>query len=201
MASWINSPYKFVRSIYLDRKDSATYANYMTHHLAITMQAKNMQLLTEIAKSIEDCECHVLNMYSTDLGNEHASALFVTGNWRHIDKLEEKIKALQSKQEIYYCRTAEKLYDSPTLIYDIEATAMNNSHVVHDLVRFFAGEKLKVTNMKAHAYRAHHTGTAMFHANLSIEVPDDIYIPDLRERFIIYADELNLDVTFDPVQQ
>ena len=47
-------------------------------------------------------------------------------------------------------------------------------------------------------YNAAHTGTQMFAANLIITIKPEQSLSQLREEFLLFCDDLNLDATIEP---
>jgi glycine cleavage system transcriptional repressor len=54
--------------------------------------------------------------------------------------------------------------------------------------------------MRTDCYAAPHTGTPMFTVNLIIGVPATEHIARLRDQFLSFCDEFNLDAIMEPVK-
>ena len=54
--------------------------------------------------------------------------------------------------------------------------------------------------MVTRSYSAPHTGTPMFSVNLAIGIPASMHIAMLREEFLDFCDDLNLDAVLEPIK-
>ena len=69
-----------------------------------------------------------------------------------------------------------------------------------NLARFFAERQINIQEMVTMSYPAAHTGTPMFSVHLTIEVRASTQIAALREEFMEFCDQLNLDAVIEPVK-
>ena len=50
------------------------------------------------------------------------------------------------------------------------------------------------------SHRAAHTGSPMFALNMTVEIPAATHISSLRDEFMEFCDELNLDAIMEPMK-
>jgi glycine cleavage system transcriptional repressor len=54
--------------------------------------------------------------------------------------------------------------------------------------------------MVTSTYAAAHTGTPMFSVNMSVGIPSETHIASLRDDFMEFCDNLNLDAVLEPLK-
>ena len=54
--------------------------------------------------------------------------------------------------------------------------------------------------MATSTYAAAHTGTPMFSVHLSVDIPANMQISGLRDEFMDFCDQLNVDAVIEPVK-
>ena len=54
--------------------------------------------------------------------------------------------------------------------------------------------------MYTSSHRAAHTGSPMFTLSMTVEIPAATHISTLREQFMEFCDQLNLDAIMEPVK-
>ena len=77
---------------------------------------------------------------------------------------------------------------------------MDQPGIVHNLAKFFSQRQINIQEMLTSSYAAAHSGTPMFSVHLTVEVPAEIQIAALREEFMDFCDQLNLDAVIEPVK-
>lgn len=138
----------------------------------------------------------------TVLGGEFAILLLVQGNWNTLTKLEMQLKRLEQALglTIVAKRTEGRAPAGDVLPYAVEVVAINQPGIVHHLAGFFASRSINIEDMVTRSYSAPHTGTPMFSVNLAIGIPANTHIALLREEFLDFCDDLNLDAVLEPIK-
>ena len=77
---------------------------------------------------------------------------------------------------------------------------MNQAGIVYSLANFFSSRSITIEDLVTRSYSAPHTGTPMFSVNIAIGVPANTHIAMLREEFMDFCDELNLDAIMEPIK-
>lgn len=131
----------------------------------------------------------------TVLGGEFAILLLVSGDAADISlfqsKLDELGKALQ--MQLIAKATTESGTTANTLPYEVEVAALDNPGIVYNIARFFSSRNINIVNCQTERYAAPHTGSPMFALHMTIGIPSDMNIAQLRDAFTQTCDELNLD--------
>ncbi|MDS4042824.1 MAG: glycine cleavage system protein R [Candidatus Competibacter sp.] len=159
-------------------------------------------LVNELSRVILDCDCSIADSRMTVLGGEFAILLMVQGNWNTLTKLEMQLKRLEQAlgMTIIAKRTESRAPAGDVLPYAVEVVAVNQPGIVHHLASFFASRSINIEDMVTRSYSAPHTGTPMFSVNLAIGIPAGMHIAMLREEFLDFCDELNLDAVLEPIK-
>ncbi len=175
----------------------------MKNYLVISALAEDRPgLIDALARVIADCGCSMVDSRMTVLGAEFAALVLVYGNWNTLAKLEVQLERLQKTlgADLRWRRTAGRGNRGEVLPYAIEVIALDQVGVVHKLAGFFAGRSINIEDLVTRSYSAPHTGTPMFAVNLVVGVPADVHIAMLREEFMDFCDDLNLDAVMEPVK-
>ncbi len=159
-------------------------------------------LVNELSRVILECDCGIVDSRMTVLGGEFAILLLVLGNWNTLTKLEMQLKRLEQtlSMTIVTKRTEGRTPTGDVLPYAVEVVAVNQPGVVHHLAGFFAGRSINIEDMVTRSCSAPHTGTPMFSVNLAVGIPAGTHIAMLREEFLDFCDELNLDAVMEPIK-
>jgi len=173
--------------------------NYMT---IAALGEDRPGLVKELARLILDCDCHIESSRMTVLGGEFAVIVLVRGNWNTLAKLEVQLRRLEQSLGLALIarRTEGRQVRGDTLPYAIEVISVERPNTVHGLANFFARRSISIEDMVTHSYPAPHTGAPMFSVNLIVGVPASSHIAALREEFMDFCDELNLDAVMEPVK-
>ncbi len=84
--------------------------------------------------------------------------------------------------------------------YAVEVVAVDQTGIVHQIAQFFAQRRINIEDLYSGNYAAAHTGTPMFSLHMTISIPIDISIAALRNEFMDFCDQLNLDAIMEPVK-
>jgi len=159
-------------------------------------------IVNDLTKHILDSGCNISDSRMTILGGEFAVILMLSGNWNSIAKLETVLpKAAESLGLNITCkRTDARSPQSNLISYHVEALAIDQPGIVHKVSDFFSSRSINIESLNSDSYNAAHTGTPMFSLNMTINIPADQSIAQLREQFLDYCDELNMDGMMEPVR-
>jgi glycine cleavage system transcriptional repressor len=77
---------------------------------------------------------------------------------------------------------------------------MDQPGIVHNLASFFSQRQINIQEMVTSSYAAAHTGTPMFAVHMTVDIPASLQISVLRDEFMDFCDQLNLDAVMEPVK-
>ena len=157
-------------------------------------------IIDELSRCVLTCGCNIVDSRMTVLGGDFAILLLVDGNWNNIAKLENQITVLEERLGLTITarRTAQK--DSRKDPYGVDVVALDQPGIVHNLASFFAKRQINIQEMITSSYAAAHTGTPMFSVHLTVDIPATLQIAMLRDEFMDFCDQMNLDAVMEPIK-
>lgn len=136
------------------------------------------------------------------LGAEFAVLMLVSGNWHTVNKLQAQLQALdeQSGLTVTVRETRARATES-SAPYLIDVVTLDHEGIVFGLSHFFAARDLDIAEVSTRRYNAPHTGATMFSVQMTVSIPRHIHVATLRDEFLEYCDEHNLDAVMEPSQR
>lgn len=136
------------------------------------------------------------------LGSEFAVMMLVSGNWHTLAKLESQLQALQQQANLTVAvRETRPRPVETSAPYLVDVVTLDHEGIVFGLANFFAARTLEIAEVSTRRYNAPHTGALMFSAQMTVNIPRSIHVATLREEFLEYCDEQNLDAVIEPAQR
>ena len=176
--------------------------------LAITVLGENHpDLIIELTKAIKEAKCTILESRMTELGLEFAGHLLVEGNWNHIARLENAMESLANRFQFKCHLLRAKEQDAPAadedlgLPYAIDIFAMDQINNIHDLSEFLISRGVGILDLSTSRYPAPFTGSPLFLAHMIVRIPSGMRIVSLRDEFLDFCDQMNLDAILEPVKR
>jgi glycine cleavage system transcriptional repressor len=173
--------------------------------LVITVAGEDRpDLIVELSRTIKECKCGILESRMTELGSEFAAHLLVDGNWNHIVKLESALELLAARfrLKIHTLRAQESEEEDQQVVpYAVDIFASDQIDNIHELAAFFTNRNIKLLDLSSSRYPAPYSGTPLFLAHLIVKIPLGIKIVSLRDEFLEFCDQQNLDAILEPVKR
>jgi len=159
-------------------------------------------IVNDVSKSILDSGCNIVDSRMSILGGEFALMLMIEGNWNTLAKVESGLKQLEQSMglTIISTRTENRVHTQNLVPYIVEVVALDHPGIVHQLANFFTSHSINIEDLNTTTYAAAHTGAKMFSVNMTIEIQAETHIPRLRDEFLDFCDQLNLDAIIEPVK-
>jgi glycine cleavage system transcriptional repressor len=159
-------------------------------------------LVDSLSGWILDGGCNIADSRMTVLGGEFAVLLLVEGQWNSLAKLEDQLDQVQERlgMSISLKRTEQKKPVGNLLPYAVDVVALDNPGIVHHLANFFCRRGINIKDLSTASYSAAHTGTQMFSVHMGLDVPGETQISGLREEFLDFCDQMNLDAVIEPMK-
>ena len=157
-------------------------------------------IVRNLTRPITELNANILDSRMSILGGEFAIQMMVEGSWDTIAKLEAQLPPLAEKLELTLIskRTTGQQQEDSTLPYAVSVIALDHPGIVSQLAEFFSNRHINIQDLHTDSYRAAHTGTPMFSATLTVNIPANQSIARLREEFLDFCDSLNLDGIMEP---
>lgn len=156
-------------------------------------------IVNELSKAILDQGGNISESRMTVLGGEFAMMLLVTGNNECIDNIISKLEETGQNLNLTLIakETQSQESNDKRLPYQITVVSMDHPGIVHNISDFLSNRDLNIEEIETKTYPAAHTGTPMFSLDMTISVPADSSVRSLRDEFIIFCDDLNLDASLE----
>jgi glycine cleavage system transcriptional repressor len=175
----------------------------MNSHLVISaVGADKPGIVNDLSQTIMECGCNIEDSRMTVLGGEFALILMVSGNWNTVAKLEATLPSIQERLGLTAVakRTAPRKASQNLLPYAADVVSIDHPGIVYHLANFFSSRNINIEELVTSSYRAAHTGTPMFSVHIEVGIPSHIHIAELRDAFMDFCDELNLDAVLEPMK-
>lgn len=138
----------------------------------------------------------------TTLGTEFAVLMLVSGNWHTLSRLERGLEKLTGDDDLTFAirKTDERPSTEDRMPYGVDVVSLDHQGIVFGLANFFAARDIEIADVATRRYAAAHTGAPMFAVQMTVNVPGDLNLAQLRDDFADMCDRMNLDAILDPVK-
>lgn len=156
-------------------------------------------IVNELSKTILDQGGSISDSRMTVLGGEFAMMLLVSGTQDCIDNILSKLEETGEKLNLTLIAKETQAQESTTdrVPYQVNVVSMDHPGIVHNISDFLSSHNLNIEEIETTTYPAAHTGTPMFSLNMIISVPSSSSIKSLRDEFVTFCDDLNLDASLE----
>lgn len=172
------------------------------NYLAITALGANSPcLINQFIQTISNCGSNILNTKITVMGSEFACCLFIAGNWGVVAKIEIALATMEKELEITTTirRTSPQNIENKNIPYTAHIVTIDKTGILQEITKFFAKQNIVIEDISAHTYHAPNN-TKMANISMNINLTEDVHIATLRDSFITYCDNLNLDASIEPLR-
>ena len=156
-------------------------------------------IVNELSKTILAQDGNIAESRMTVLGGEFAMMLLVTGTQESIDNILSKLEETGEKLNLTLIAkdTQTQAHEQKRLPYQLKVVSMDHPGIVHNISDFLNNRDLNIEEVETQTYPAAHTGTPMFSLDMTISIPADSSVRNLRDEFINFCDDLNLDASLE----
>ncbi len=168
----------------------------MTTKLVISaLGADRPGIIDELSNIIYNHDLNIEDSRMTVLGGEFAILLLVRGALSSLDALQSEVPEIEQELQMSLLvkPTTEPDTTDNTIPYSVEVAALDHPGIVGNIAGFFSSRDINIVNLQTESYSAPHTGSPMFALHMTIGIPAETNIAQLRESFMDTCDELNLD--------
>lgn len=157
-------------------------------------------LVKALARLCATCGCNIIDSRMTSAGQAFAMILHLSGSWSAIAKLEAALPSLSKKQDltIHTKRTQPKDQTYPILPYAIQIIGLDKPGVLSEIAHFFVDEGIMIHTLAMDTQTLPSSHSQIISINLTIKVPAKTHLASLRERFLEYCEDRNLDALMEP---
>ena len=180
--------------------EHSTTGTIMNKNLVITALGNDKPgIVNELSKAILDHGGNITESRMMVLGGEFAIMLLITGNQENIEKVNAAIESIGKSLELTLIAKETQPQEKPIkrLPYQVTVVSMDHPGIVHNISDFLLSHNLNIEEIETTTYPAAHTGTPMFSLEMTISIPADSSVRSLRDEFITFCDDLNLDANLE----
>lgn len=172
------------------------------HFLAITASGEDtVGLVEKLTERITRSGGNIEQSRMGVLGGQFSLIMLLSGEEFSLRVLESQLGALGDELGLTIVHKWTHARSSqPVAPYRVEVVAMDHPGIVHNLARFFARQHINIEELATDIYAAPHTGAPMFSVVMTVGVPSATSISSLREAFLAFCDDLNLDASLEPAR-
>lgn len=170
-------------------------------NLTLTFLAPNAKVLAdELVYLAAKNECYIEESRLMALGGELGGMMHIAGSWNAIAKMEDALLVLEKKPELWlkFKRSVPLTLESDHLPYLIQIMGINKPTVINEVLHFFIEQQIQLTDLQTDSFKTQYAETKMLTLVMRIQIPASINIADLRERFMLLCEELNIDGILEP---
>ncbi len=159
-------------------------------------------LVHDLSKVVADCGGSISESRMTALGSDFAMLMLVAGNWHSIARIETDLAKLAEASgiTIQVRRTTQRAAREDMAPYSVDVVCIDQAGIVSGLSGFFSARGIDIGELSTRNYAAAHTGAQMFSVYMVVNVPTRIHVGALREEFMDFCDQMNLDAILEPVK-
>jgi glycine cleavage system transcriptional repressor len=170
----------------------------MENLLITTIAQADSKVFSELSRLAGLNECHIHYSHLHALGSYNSITLQISGNWSGIAKIESALPAIANRLSIDLVsrRLPSEKIERFHLPYQIEIVAVDSPGIVYEITDFLNNLEVPVQRLETRSSK--HQQTPLLTLDLQIDIPADSNIADIREQFLVFCDELNLDGTMEP---
>lgn len=172
--------------------------------LAITVLGNNpINFIAEILAVIRECKCNILEIRSSSLAQATAAYLLVDGNWNQVAKLENMLDVIERRIDIkiHTLRPEPREKGKDFIPYSLETLSLDKDNVVDSIVSFLHVRNIAVEEITASSYQAPYIQNTVFSTKFIILIPPQLHLLSLREEFLDFCDQLNIDAILEPIKR
>jgi glycine cleavage system transcriptional repressor len=172
--------------------------------LAITALGKHqINFIGEILPVVRDCKCNILEIRSSRLAQSTAAYLLIQGNWNQIAKFESTLDSIQRRLDIKIHTLRPDPKDKPQecLPYSLETISLDRDNVTESITSFLFDREIDIEEITGSSYQAPYIQTSVFSTKFVILIPPQLHLLSLREEFMDFCDQLNIDAILEPIKR
>jgi glycine cleavage system transcriptional repressor len=172
--------------------------------LAITALGNHqINFIPEILPAVRDCKCSILEIRSSRLAQSTAAYLLIQGNWNQIAKFESTLDIIQRRLDIkiHILRPEPKEKPKDCVPYTLETISLDRDNITESITTFLFDRGIEIEEISGSCYQAPYIQTPVFSTKFVILIPPQLQLLSLREEFLDFCDQLNIDAILEPIKR
>ena len=174
--------------------------------LIISVLNNNLNnLMGEILPVILDCNCSIVEIRSSQLSHAAAGYILIQGNWNQIAKVEGTLEHIEKRLDIKIQSLRPDIKDKEKthncIPYSLETISLDKNSVVESISTFLFDREVLIEEITGSSYQAPYIQSCVFSTKFIILVPPQLALLSLREEFLDFCDQLNIDAILEPIKR
>jgi glycine cleavage system transcriptional repressor len=164
---------------------------------------KTNEFIAETLAAVNACQCSVLELRTSNLTQITAVYMLMEGNWNHIARLEGMLDAVAKRLTmlISFLRPETNVRLPTGVPYTLETISMDKRDLLFHVTSFLVEHNIVIEEITASRHQAAFFNNMVFSSKFILLVPDDVRILSLREEFLDFCDNLNIDAILEPIKR
>lgn len=164
---------------------------------------KTNDFIAETLTAVSSCQCSVLELRTSNLTQVTALYILMTGNWNHIAKLEALLDAIAKRLnlQITFLRPEIDNRLLEGVPYTLETISMDKKDLLFAVTSFLIEHGIVIEEITASRHQAAFFNNTVFSSKFILLVPDEVRVLSLREEFLDFCDNLNIDAILEPIKR
>lgn len=173
--------------------------NYLVISAIAKQQSPAFDSLTE---TCTQAGCNIDNIRMTLMGEEVCMILLLSGSWGSIAKLEAALPVLEAKFPIQLLvkRTTSLESTQKSMPYAVQVTGLDKPGILYEMVSFLSQNNVSIIDIQTETHYVSRCLSKICTLHFSIMIPESEHISQLRDKFLIYCEDRNLDAILDPLK-
>lgn len=161
-------------------------------------------LFEQLLASIRESDCEVRECRMARIARGCACFLLVQGRWNHVARLESALAVLGQQAQIFHHRLEETAGEggegSGELLYVADVVSREHAGVLEGLVAYFSQAGVGIQDLRCSSYRLPYVDATVCTIHMLLRIPPGIGVLSLRDDFLDYCEQLQVDAIFEPVK-
>ncbi len=160
-------------------------------------------ILAEILPAVSECLCNIVEIRFSQLDYSNAAYLLIEGNWNEVAKLETMLDNINKRPDIFInsMRPEDTFEDDDYVPYSLETICSDRINLVQCISTFLIERNMIINEISGSRYRTSYIDTPVFSTKFIIFVPPGLRLLSLREEFLDFCDQLNIDAILEPIKR
>lgn len=162
-------------------------------------------IVHRVSKYLFEQGCNLEDSRMAVLGGQFALMLLFSGEAHDLSKIEGDLARFQEelglKAQLLPALAPAEVTREPALPVRVELVAMDAPGILVQLTEILQRMRVNIESLEAHLAPAPASGTTISSVKLKIAVPRDVSPVEVKEELISLANQINVDILFQPVQE
>ena len=156
-----------------------------------------------LLSAVNDCNCSIIELRVNRLMACTAAYLSVNGEWNQIAKLENLLEGLGKKLEIkiHRLRPGKFVSKDEFTPFSLETVSLERQDALLSVTTFIIRHDIAIEEIVSSRYRDSYSQSELVTTRFILLVPQETRILNLREEFMEFCDQINIDAILEPIKR